>query len=49
MAYHLTHPESKQEIEVEADRVPMYKTQGWQTKAETRKAQAEKSEPNAEN
>lgn len=32
MAYHLTHPDSEQEIEVEADQVPMYQSQGWQTK-----------------
>lgn len=32
MAYHLTHPDSDQEIEVDADQVPMYQSQGWQTK-----------------
>lgn len=32
MAYHLTHPDSNQEIEVTADAVPMYLSQGWQTK-----------------
>jgi len=32
MAYHLKHPESDVEIEVEADRVPMYISQGWETK-----------------
>lgn len=32
MAYHLTHPESKQELEVEAEQVPMYLSQGWETK-----------------
>ena len=31
MAYKLTHPESKQEIEVEADMVAVYETQGWET------------------
>lgn len=32
MAYHLTHPESGQEIEVESEQVPLYVSQGWQTK-----------------
>lgn len=32
MAYKLTHPDSKTEIEVEAEMVPTYQTQGWQTK-----------------
>lgn len=32
MAYHLTHPESTQELEVDADQVPMYLSQGWETK-----------------
>lgn len=32
MSYTLTHPESDQSIEVEAPQVPMYLTQGWQTK-----------------
>lgn len=32
MAYHLTHPNSDLEIEVEGDQVPMYQTQGWETK-----------------
>jgi len=32
MAYHLTHPDSDLEIEREAQDVPMYQTQGWQTK-----------------
>lgn len=32
MAYHLTHPESEQEIEVEAEQVSLYTSQGWQTK-----------------
>lgn len=30
MAYHLTHPDSKQEIEVDAERVALYTAQGWQ-------------------
>lgn len=32
MAYKLTHPESDLEIEVEADMVPTYVSQGWETK-----------------
>lgn len=32
MAYTLTHPDSNQEIKREADQVPMYVSQGWQTK-----------------
>lgn len=32
MAYRLTHPDSKQEIEVDAEQVPLYAAQGWQTK-----------------
>lgn len=32
MAYHLTHPETSQEIEVEADMVPVYISAGWETK-----------------
>ena len=32
MAYKLTHPDSNQEIERDADDVPMYREQGWQTK-----------------
>ena len=33
MAYHLTHPNSPDhEIEVAADQVPMYASQGWETK-----------------
>lgn len=31
MAYRLTHPNSKQEIEVDASMVATYKTQGWET------------------
>jgi hypothetical protein len=33
MAYHLNHPDSDLEIEREAGDVPMYLSQGWQTKA----------------
>lgn len=32
MAYHLTHPDTDLEIERHADEVPMYLSQGWQTK-----------------
>lgn len=32
MAYHLTHPDSDLEIEVTAEQVPLYTSQGWQTK-----------------
>lgn len=32
MAYHLTHPDSEQEIEREADQVASYVAQGWETK-----------------
>ena len=31
MSHKLTHPESDQTIEVEADRVEMYRSQGWET------------------
>lgn len=31
MAYKLTHPNSKQEIEVDAEMVATYTTQGWET------------------
>jgi hypothetical protein len=31
MAWKMTHPDSDQTIEVEADAVPMYQTQGWLT------------------
>ncbi len=32
MAYHLNHPDSEQEIEVEAEQVSLYLSQGWATK-----------------
>jgi hypothetical protein len=32
MPYHLTHPDSKQEIEVETEQVHIYTSQGWETK-----------------
>ena len=31
MSYKLTHPESDQTIEVDADMVAVYETQGWET------------------
>lgn len=31
MLYKLTHPDSTQEIKVEADQVEMYESQGWET------------------
>lgn len=32
MAYKMNHPDSDQELEVDADQVPMYSSQGWETK-----------------
>lgn len=32
MAYKLTHPASNQTVEVDADQVAMYQSQGWETK-----------------
>jgi hypothetical protein len=32
MSYKLTHPDSDLEIEREADQVPTYVAQGWETK-----------------
>lgn len=31
MSYKLTHPNSKHEIEVDADQVATYESQGWET------------------
>lgn len=31
MPYKLTHPESEQQIEVEAESVATYESQGWET------------------
>jgi hypothetical protein len=31
MSYKLTHPESDLTVEVEADMVAVYETQGWET------------------
>jgi hypothetical protein len=38
VAYHLTHPHTGQEIAVDADSVPVYLSQGWETKQGARKA-----------
>ena len=38
MAHHLTHPLSDQTIEVEAEQVPMYLSQGWLKPADAKKA-----------
>ena len=32
MPYRLTHPDSGQEIGVNAEQVPLYQSQGWRTK-----------------
>lgn len=44
MAFKLTHPASGQEIERDADQVPMYLSQGWQTKPQARLPEPEKGE-----
>ena len=31
MAFKMTHPDSTSEIKVDADRVEMYRSQGWET------------------
>lgn len=31
MAYKMSHPDSKAEIEVSADQVAVYESQGWET------------------
>lgn len=31
MAYKMTHPQSSQEIKVDASQVEMYESQGWET------------------
>jgi hypothetical protein len=41
MAYHLTHPDSEQEIEVDREQVPMYLSQGWQTKPTVKPPESE--------
>lgn len=35
---HMTHPDSKQSIEVDEEQVPMYLTQGWTVKDSAKKA-----------
>lgn len=32
MSYTLSHPDGSAEIEVEAEQVPLFQAQGWQTK-----------------
>ena len=44
MAYRLTHPQSMQEIEVEKGSVPMYESQGWQTKPKAKPVEPPKPE-----
>jgi hypothetical protein len=34
----MTHPDSETELEVDADQVAVYETQGWTTKAGARRA-----------
>lgn len=41
MSYKLTHPESGQEIEVDASMVPVYETQGWETKPTAKPAKGD--------
>ena len=36
MSYKMTHPDSDATIEVEADQVANYESQGWSTKANAR-------------
>lgn len=42
MSYQLTHPETGQEIEVDASMVPTYETQGWETKPTAKAPDADK-------
>lgn len=42
MAYTLRHPESDAEIQVEADMVSVYETQGWETKPNAKAPEADK-------
>lgn len=37
MSYKLTHPDSEQELEVDASQVAMYESQGWETKPGAKK------------
>ena len=43
MAYKMSHPASESEIEVDAERVAIYESQGWET-APTANPPAKKSE-----
>ena len=42
MAYKMTHPDSKREIEVRADMAAMYESQGWETKPTAKTPDADK-------
>lgn len=42
MAYKMTHPDSPHEIEVEAESVATYMTQGWETKPTAKAPAADK-------
>lgn len=42
MAYKMTHPESDQQIEVEADMVGVYESQGWETSAHAKAPESDK-------
>lgn len=44
MKHKLTHPESKQSVEVSDEHLEMYQSQGW---GEAEKKSAEKPDPNA--
>ena len=43
MSYKLTHPESDQTIEVEADMVATYETQGWERAKTAKDPEPEKA------
>lgn len=45
MAYKLSHPDSKTEIEVRADQVETYTSQGWETKPTAKTPPATDAEP----
>jgi hypothetical protein len=44
MAFKMTHPDSKQEIQVDAENVAVFESQGWET-APNVKSPAEVDEP----
>ena len=44
MAYKLTHPNSDLTVEAEADMVPMYQSQGWQTAPTARTPEVDKTD-----